>query len=154
MVLIGGAALGIQRQAGARTGSLGRWSALAAGGGPFALIALMVIALVSTAGDMATPPPAVVIGLSLVAFLLWAVGSVGFAFSLIRAKAISATAGWLIILGAGVGSVALFGSGASGKDPSPLFFLPLALYGVGWMLVGLGTRTATVSGLDVAGQPT
>jgi hypothetical protein len=153
MALLGGAGFGLQRQLGARTGNLGRWAAVAAAS-PVALIVLMLIALASTAGDMATPPPGAVIGLSLVAFLVWVVGTVGFALSLIRAKAVSAIAGWLIVLGAGVGSLVLFGSGASGKDPSPLFSLPLALYGVGWMLVGLATRTATASRLNVAEQPT
>lgn len=142
MVLIGGAALGLQRQVGARTGSLGRWAALATAAAALALIALVLIALATTAGDMTTPPPPIVIALSSVAFLVWLVGSIVFALSLIRAKAVPALAGWLIVLGAAVGSVAIFASGASGPNPSPLFFLPFGLYGVGWILVGSAARTA------------
>jgi hypothetical protein len=149
MALIGGAALGVQQQVGARTGSLGRWAAVATAAGSLATLALVVIALATSGGDMATPPPPVVVGLSLVAFLLWIVGSIVFALSLIRAKAIPSIAGWLIVLGAVVGTVALFGSG---QNPSPLFFVPLGLYGVGWMLLGFAARTTTASELKVAGQ--
>jgi hypothetical protein len=149
MALIGGAALGIQRQVGARTGNLGRWAAGATAAGSLATLALVLIALATSGGDMATPPPPVVVALSLVAFLLWIVGSIVFALSLIRAKAIPSIAGWLIVLGAVVGTVALFGSGQS---PSPLFFVPLGLYGVGWMLLGFAARTTTAAELQGAGQ--
>lgn len=152
MVLIGGAALGLERQVGARTGSLGRWAALATAAAALALIALVLIALATTAGDMATPPPPVVIASSFVAFLVWLLGSIVFALSLIRAKAVPALAGWLIVLGAGAGSVASFASGASGPNPSPLFYLPLGLYGVGWMLVGFAARTTTAAERGAAGQ--
>ena len=150
MVLAGGAALGLQRGLGARIGSVGRWAAVAAAGGSFAILALMVVALAATGGDMSTAPPPVIIGLSLVAFLVWLVGSGVFALSLIRAKAIPSLPGWLIVAGAVIGSVALFGSG---PNSSPLLFLPLGLYGVGWVLVGLAARTPE-PGLKVAGQPT
>lgn len=150
MVLIGGAALGLQRQVGARTGNLGRWAAVATAAGPVATLALLLIALATTGGNMATPPPTVVLVLSLVAFLLWLVGSIVFALSLIRAKAIPSIAGWLIVLGAVVGTVATF---ASGQSPSPLFYVPFGLYGVGWMLVGFASRTTTAAELNVAGQP-
>ena len=150
MAVIGGAALGLQRQVGARTGSLGRWAAIATAAGSAATLALVLIALATSGGDMTTPPPPVVMVLSFVAFLLWLVGSIVFALSLIRAKAIQAIAGWLIVLGAAVGTVALF---ASSQSPSPLFYVPLGLYGVGWMLVGFAARTPITAELKVAGQP-
>ena len=153
MFLIGGAALGLQRQVGARIGSLGRWAALATAAAALALIALVLIALATTAGDMATPPPPVVIASSGVAFLVWLLGSIVFALSLIRAKAVPALAGWLVVLGAGIGSVVLFAF-TSGPNPSPLFYLPLGLYGVGWMLIGFAARTTTAAERSAAGQPT
>ena len=154
MALIGGAALGLQRQVAARTGEVGRWAAFVTAGGPLALVALVLIALATTAGDLAIPPPPVVIGLSFVAFLLWLVGSIAFALTLTRAKAIPAVAGWLIVLGAAVGTVGLVASAASGPNPSPLFSLPLGLYGVGWMLVGFAARTTMAPGLNAQDRPT
>jgi hypothetical protein len=150
MAVIGGAALGLQQQVGARSGSLGRWAAVATAAGSIATLALVLIALATSGGNMATPPPQVVLVLSLAAFVLWFVGSIVFALSLIRAKAIPAVAGWLIVVGAAVGTVGLF---ASGQTPSPLLFVLLGMYGVGWMLVGLAARTTTAPELNVAGQP-
>jgi hypothetical protein len=149
MVLMGGAALGLQAQVGARTGRIGRWAAVATAAGSVAILALVLIALATSGGDITTPPPPVVIALSFVAFLLWLVGSIVFALILLRAKAISTIAGWLIVLGGAVGTVALF---ASGQSPSPLFFVPLGLYGVGWMLVGFAARKPMAAELNVAGQ--
>ena len=150
MTVIGGAVLGLQRQVGARAGSLGRWSAIAAATGSVATLALVMIALATSGGDMTTPPPPVVLVGSLVAFLLWLVGSIVFALSMLRAKAIPAVAGWMIVLGATLGTVALF---ASSQSPAPLAYVPLGLYGVGWMLVGFAARTTTTAELKVAGQP-
>ena len=138
MVLVGGAALGLQGQVGARTGNLGRWAAVATAAGAIATIALVLIALATSGGDMTTTPPLVIVVLSFVAFVLWIVGSIVFALTLIRANAIPSIAGWLIVLGAAVGTVALFASGS--QNPSPLFYVPLALYGVGWILVGFFAR--------------
>lgn len=149
MALIGGAALGLQQQVGARTGSIGRWAALATAAGSVATLALVLIALATSGGNMTTPPPTVVLVLSFVAFITWILGSIVFALSLIRAKAISSIAGWLIVLGAAIGTVALF---ASSQSPSPLFFVPLGMYGVGWILVGLAARTTTPVELNAAGQ--
>lgn len=149
MALIGGAALGLQQQVRTRTGSLGRWSAVATAAGSAATLALVLIGLATSGGDMTTPPPPVVLVLSLVAFLLWIVGSVVFALSLIRAKAIQSIAGWLIVLGAAVGTVVLF---ASSQSPSPLFSVPLGMYGVGWILVGFAARKTTTTELNAVGQ--
>ena len=148
MVLIGGAALGLRRQVGARTGRLGRWGAAATAVGSVATLAAVLIALATSGGNMTTPPPPVVLALSLVGFLLFLVGSIVFALSLIRAKAISAIAGGLIVLGAALGTVGIF---AAGQNPSPYFFLPFGLYGVGWMLVGYAALT-TAPEIGVAGQ--
>ena len=149
MVLMGGAALGLQAQLGVRTGRIGRLAAVATAAGSVAILALVLIALATSGGDMTTPPPPVVITLSFAAFLLWVVGSIVFALSLLRASAIPTIAGWLIVLGASVGTVASF---ASGQSPSPLFYVPLGLLGVGWMLVGFAARTTTTREVDVAGQ--
>lgn len=149
MVLMGGAALGLQAQVGARTGRIGRWAAVATAAGSVAILTLVLIALATSSGSMTTPPPPVVVALSFVAYLLWLVGSIVFAVSLLRAKAIPTIAGWLIILGGAVGTVAPF---ASGQNPSPLFFVPLGLYGVGWMLVGFAARRPMAAELNVAGQ--
>lgn len=150
MAVLGGAALGLQGHVGARSGALGRWSAVATAAGSAATLALVLIALATSGGDMATPPPPIVLVLSLAAFVLWFVGSIVFALTLVRAKAISAVAGSLIVVGAAVGTVGLF---ASGQAPSPLFYVALGLYGVGWMLVGLAARTTMTAELKVAGQP-
>jgi hypothetical protein len=150
MVLVGGAAVGLQRHLGARTGNLGRWAAFATAAGSISTLALVLIALVTSGGDMTTTPPVGIVILSFVAFILWIAGSIVFALSLMRAEAIPSIAGWLIVLGAAVGTVALFASGS--QTPSPLFYLPLGLYGVGWILVGLATRTPAVQPF-VAGQP-
>ena len=150
MAVMGAAALGLQQQVGARSGSLGRWSAIATAAGSAATLALVVIALATSRGDMTTPPPPIILALSLAAFVLWFVGSTVFALTLIRAKAIPAIAGWLIVLGAAVGTVGLF---ASGQTPAPLFYGVLALYGLGWMLVGFAARTTVTPELEVAGQP-
>lgn len=149
MVLIGGAALGLRHKVGERTGSLGRWAAVATAAGPLATLALLLIALATSGGNMATPPPTVILVLALVAFGLWLGGSIAFALSLIRAKAIPSLAGWLIVLGAAIGTVALF---ASNQSPAPLFFVPLGMYGVGWILVGLAARTTTPVELNAPGQ--
>ena len=150
IVLMGGAALGLQAQVGARTGRIGRWAAIATAAGSVALIALVLIALAMTGGSMTTPPPPVVITLSFVAFVLWVFGSVVFALVLLRAKAIPPVAGWLIVLGAALGTVALF---ALGPSSSVLSYLPLGLYGVGWILIGFAARSTT-STRGVAGQAT
>lgn len=150
MTVIGGAALGLQHQLGARSGTLGRWAAFGTAAGSTATLALVFIALATSGGDMTTTPPLVVVVLSFAAFLLWLAGSIVFALTLLRARAIPTIAGWLIVGGAALGTVALF---ASGQSPSPLFYVPLGLYGVGWILVGIATRTTTVPDFATAGQP-
>ena len=148
MALIGGAAFALQQQLGAGSGGIGRWAAFATAAGAVGTLALVVIALVTTGGNMATTPPTWIVVGSLVAFLLWLIGSIVFALSLIRAKAIQPIAGWLVVVGAVVGTVALMS-----QNSSPIFVLPMALYGVGWVLVGLAARTpARTAELGVAGQ--
>jgi len=144
--LIGGAALGLQRQLGARTGMLGRWGAAATGVGSVALLAFLLFAV--AAGYVATPPPPILLVLSWLSLLLWVVGSVVFAVGLMRAKAISPIAGWLIVLGAVVSPVSVI---AGGQNPPSFVYLPLVLYGVGWVLVGYETRRP-VTDLGTAGQ--
>ena len=148
MLLVGGAALGLQRNFGARTGNLGRWGAAATAGGSVGLIALTLFIFATGQATASTPPPSVLLALTVLMFLLWFVGSMVFALSLVRAKAISPIAGWLIVLGAVFGSMLLI---AGGQNPSPFFFLPMGLYGVGWMLVGYEARTPAAD-TSVAGQ--
>ncbi len=149
MLLIGVAALGLQRQLGARTGRLGRWGAAATAGGSVAIVTLVLFTFATGQATASTPPPPVLTVVALLAFLLFIVGSIVFALGLMRAKAISPIAGWLIVLGGPVGFVLSF---AGGQNPSPFFYLPLALYGVGWVLVGFAARTRAAD-LGVAGQP-
>ena len=46
-LLIGGAALGLQRQFGARTGMLGRWGGLATAAGSLGIVAAVVLSIAS-----------------------------------------------------------------------------------------------------------
>ena len=71
-----------------------------------------------------------------------------FAVGLMRAKAISPIAGWLIVLGAVVSPLSVI---AGGQNPPPFIYLPLVLYGVGWVLVGYEARTPAPA-LGTAGQ--
>jgi hypothetical protein len=145
VLLIGGAAVGLQRQIGARSGVLGRWGAISTAAGSVALIAVVLL-LVAT-GDINRPSSqasGILQALFLVSGLLWVVGSVVFAVSLMRAKTISPIAGWSIVLGALLGSVLLI---VAPGTTSPIAFVPWLLYGVGWVLVGSATRT---SGADPA----
>jgi hypothetical protein len=147
-LLIGGAALGLQRQFGARTGMLGRWGAAATAAGSVALLAFLLFIVASGQIYATTPPPDILVALTLLSLLLWLVGSVVFALGLMRAKAISPIAGWLIVLGAVVSPVSLI---AGGQNPPPFVYLPFVMYGIGWVLVGYAART-TPADLGVAGQ--
>lgn len=137
-LLIGGAALGLQRRIGARTGRLGRGGAAATAVGSVALITVVLFLLATGQFDTSTPPPPILRAILLSSFFLWFLGSVVFAVSLIRAKAIEPIGGWLIVLGALAGIVALI---AGGQNPLPVTYLPLVLYGIGWVLVGYAART-------------
>jgi hypothetical protein len=139
VLLIGGAALGLQRQIGARSGALGRWGAIASAFGSVGLTAVLLL-LVAT-GQINTPSTqssAILQVLFLLSGLLWVLGSVALALGLMRAEAISPIAGWLIVLGAVLGSVLLM---ADPQSASPIGFLPWLAYGAGWVLVGYAART-------------
>lgn len=146
--VIGGAALGLQHQFGARTGRLGRWGAAATAGGSVALVAILLVTLLTVPYATDTPPSPVVLVGSVVSLLLWLVGSLVFALALLRAKAISPIAGWLVVLGAAFGVVLPF---VGGPQMPSFIFLPMALYGLGWVLVGSAART-TAADLGSAGQ--
>ncbi len=147
-LLIGGAAVGLQRQLGARTGMLGRWGAAATAAGSVALLAFLLFTVATGQIYATTPPPPILLVLSFLSLLLWLVGSMVFAVGLMRAKAISPVAGWLIVLGAVVSPLSVI---AGGQNSPPFVFLPLVLYGVGWMLMGYAART-TAAEPSVAGQ--
>jgi hypothetical protein len=98
------------------------------------------------AGPTASP---ILQALALLSLLLFFAGSIVFALGLMRAKAISPIAGWLIVLGAVVIPVLVI---AVPQNPPPIVYLPLAIYGVGWMLVGYEARRQ-VADLGTAGQP-
>jgi hypothetical protein len=148
MLLITGAVLGLQRQLGARTGMLGRWGAAATAAGSVALLAFLLFIVASGQIYATTPPPDILVALTLLSLLLWLVGSVVFALGLMRAKAISPIAGWLIVLGAVVSPVSLI---AGGQNPPAFVYLPFVLYGVGWVLVGYEARTPAAD-IGIAGQ--
>ena len=148
VLLIGGAVLGLQRQLGARTGMLGRWGAPATAAGSVALLAFLLITVATGQIYATTPPPPILLVLSFLSLLLWLVGSLVFAVGLMRAKAISPIAGWLIVLGALVSPVSVM---AGGENPPAFVYLPFVLYGIGWVLVGYAARTPAAD-LGVAGQ--
>jgi hypothetical protein len=147
MLLIGAAALGLQRQFGARTGMLGRWGAAATATASGVLLAFLLLAAIGRI-DTANPPPPILLAISLLGLLLWLVGSLVFAVGLMRAKAISPISGWLIGLGAVVSPLAVI---VGGQNPPPYIYLPLVIYGIGWVLVGYETR-GSVADLGTAGQ--
>lgn len=146
--LIGGAAVGLQRQLGARTGMLGRWGAAATAAGSVAVLAFLLFVVATGQIYATTPPPPILLVLSLLSLLLWLVGSLVFAVGLMRAKAISPIAGWLIVLGAVISPVSVI---AGGQNPPSFVYLPLVLYGVGWVLVGYEARTPAAD-IGSAGQ--
>jgi len=148
MVLIGGAALGLQQLAGPRGGRLVRWGAGVTAVGSIGVLASIILAFATSPGNMATPPPPAVIALSFLSFLVWLVGSIVLALGLMRADAISPVAGWLIVIGSIFGSIVL---AAAGQNPPSFLFLPLALSGVGWVLVGIEAR-APRANVPVAGH--
>ena len=148
MILIGAAALGIQHQAGARTGRLGRWGAVATAAGSVGILVSLAFALATAPLTSTTPPPPLVVAVSFASFFLWLIGGIGFALGLIRGHAMSAIAGWLIILGSAFGTALL---AVGGQNPQPWLFLPMALNGVGWLLLGAEARTP-VAQIPVAGH--
>lgn len=149
VLLIGGAAVGLQQQVGERSGRLGRWGAAATGVGAVALIACVLV-VIATGQINSTTPPAILVALSLLSALVWFVGGLVFALGLMRAKTISSIAGWVVVLGAVIIPVLVI---AFPQDPPPIVYVPLVLYGVGWMLVGYEARKPMAE-VGIAGQAT
>jgi hypothetical protein len=147
VLLIGGAAVGLQQQVGERSGRLGRWGAAATGFGALALMACVLI-VIATGQFNATNPPAVLVALAGLSFLLWFVGGLVFALGLMRAKAIPQVAGWVVVLGAVIIPVLVI---VFPQNPPPIVYVPLVLYGVGWMLVGYEARKPMAE-VGIAGQ--
>jgi hypothetical protein len=147
-LLLGGAALGLRQQFGARTGMLGRWGGLATAAGSVGIVAALLL-LIATGQINAGPTGSPILqALVLLSLLLFFAGSIVFAVGLMRAKAISPIAGWVVVLGAVVIPVFVI---AVPQNPPPIVYLPLAIYGVGWMLVGYEARKPMAE-VDIAGQ--
>lgn len=136
-VLIGGAALGFQRQFGAHIGMLGRWGARATAVGAIGLLTAASLVIATGQIDSTTAPAQIFEVLVLLSVLLFFVGSLVFALGLQRGKAISPIAGWLIVLGALIIPVLVI---AVPQNPPPIVYLPLVIYGIGWALVGYEAR--------------
>jgi hypothetical protein len=147
VLLVGGAALGLQQQVGERSGRLGRWGAAATGVGAVALIACVLI-VIATGQVNSSTPAGILVLLAGLSFLLWFVGGLMFAVCLMRAKAISPIAGWLVVVGAVIIPVLVI---AIPQNPPPIVYVPLVLYGVGWMLVGYEARKPMAE-VGIAGQ--
>ena len=147
-LLLGGAALGLRQQFGARTGMLGRWGGLATAAGSFGIVAAVVLSIATGQIDAGPTASPILQALILLSLLLFFAGSVVFAVGLMRAKAISPIAGWLIVLGAVVIPVLVI---AVPQNPPPIVYLPLAIYGIGWVLVGYESRRPAPD-LGIAGQ--
>lgn len=148
-LLIGGAALGLQQQFVQRTGMLGRWGGLATAAGSVGVVTAIVLLIATGQINADTPGSPILQALVLLSLLLFFAGSVVFALGLIRAKAISPIAGWLVVLGAVVIPVLVI---AVPQNPPPIVYLPLAIYGIGWVLVGYEARRP-VADVGTAGQP-
>jgi hypothetical protein len=136
-LLIGGAALGLRRQFGQRTGMLGRWGGLATAGGSVGVVTAILLLIATGQISTGTTASPILQALVLLSLLLFFAGSLVFALGLMRAKAISPIAGWLVVLGAVVIPVLVI---AVPQNPPPIVYLPLAIYGIGWVLVGYESR--------------
>ena len=147
-LLLGGAALGLRQQFGARTGMLGRWGGLATAAGSVGIVAAILLLIATgqiNTGPTASPILQVLILLSL---LLFFAGSIVFALGLMRAKAISSVTGWVVVVGAVIIPVLVI---AIPQNPPPIVYVPLVLFGVGWMLVGYEARKPMAE-VGIAGQ--
>jgi hypothetical protein len=147
-LLIGGAALGLQRQFGQRTGMLGRWGGLATAAGSVGVVTALLLLIATGQINTDTTGSPILQALILMSLLLFFAGSLVFALGLMRAKAISPIAGWLVVLGAVVIPVLVI---VVPQNPPPIVYLPLAIYGIGWVLVGYEARTPMAE-VGIAGQ--
>ncbi len=137
---IGVGVLGALVVAGDRAGRLGRVSAWVAGLGGILVVVVGAYAIatgqfVVGAGVGADDPLAIPFMLTSMA---WMVGSLGFAFALVRSRMIPPLGGWLVL----AGTVLAIGLGTLlGAIAPQLSQLSALLFGIGWAVVGWNTRT-------------
>jgi len=139
VALLGAAVLGLESRTRALTGQLGRVSAWLSAIGAAALLVVFAYAAAtnqmnfdaSAASDPLMPFWAVTA-------IAWFLGNIGFGVAIVRAKALSANGGWLVLAGAvaGVG-MSLIPS----APPVPLTLL-FGLFGIGWVVVGYAATRA------------
>jgi hypothetical protein len=127
---------------------LARWGGLATAAGSVGVVTALLLLIATGQINAGTTGSPILQALVLLSLLLFFAGSLAFALGLMRAKAISPIAGWLVVLGAVVIPVLVI---AVPQNPPPIVYLPLAIYGIGWMLVGYEARKPMVE-VGIAGQ--
>lgn len=141
---IGVGCLAVAPRSGGRVARIGRWSAwlAAAGGVAVLLVGLLAIAtdrFSATAGVGEDDPMAIPF---MVTSMLWMIGSLGLAVSLVRGRPAGAAGPWLVLVGSLCAIVLGTILGALAPELAALSAVPFA---IGWMVVGWSTRGAAVA---------
>jgi hypothetical protein len=139
VALLGAVVVGLEKRTRALTGLLGRASAWLSAIGASALLAVFVYAVATNQMKFdATATSDPLLPLWAVTAIAWFLGDIGFGIAIVRAKALSASGGWLVLAGAvaGVG-MSLYPS----APPVPITLL-FGLFGIGWFVVGYAATRA------------